>query len=52
MTRLLAFLQSLGPAGAIANARVLLDQKRREERQVALVLAHLAPSGDAHPRVA
>ena len=35
MPTLLRLLQSLGPAGAVANAAELLDERRREDRLVA-----------------
>jgi len=41
MTRLLSFLRSLGPAGAAANAKVLLDERRREDRVVRAAARHL-----------
>lgn len=52
MASVLEILRSLGPSGAAANARVLLDERRREERVVEAVARQLAPSGDASPRVA
>lgn len=35
MPTLLRLLRSLGPAGATANATVLLEQRRREDQLVA-----------------
>jgi len=32
MPTLLRFLRSLGPSGAVANAAVLLDERRLEDR--------------------
>jgi hypothetical protein len=43
MPRLLEFLRSLGPSGAAANARVLLEQRRREDRDVEAVARRFAP---------
>jgi hypothetical protein len=42
MPRLLEFLRSLGPSGATANARVLLEQRRREDRVVEAVARQFA----------
>jgi hypothetical protein len=41
MTTVLTFLRSLGPSGAVANAAVLLDERRHEERIVQSVVHHL-----------
>ena len=43
MTTLLQLLRSLGPAGAVANAAVLLDQRRDEDRVVSAVARKLEP---------
>jgi hypothetical protein len=42
MTRLIEFLRSLGPAGAVANAKALLDERRREDRVVRAAARHIA----------
>ena len=52
MTRLLEILRSLGPSGAVANARVLLDERRREDRIVRSVVMHLAPASTSASRAA
>ena len=44
MPRLLEFLRSLGPSGAAANANVLLEQRRREDRVVEAVARQFAPA--------
>jgi hypothetical protein len=41
MTRLLSFLRSLGPAGAAANAKVLLDERRRQDLVVRAAARHV-----------
>jgi hypothetical protein len=50
MSRLLELVRSLGNAGAVANARVLLDERRREDR-VVQSLARRVPVPDV-PAVA
>lgn len=39
--RLTTFLRSLGPAGAVANARAVLDERRREDWAVDGLLLRL-----------
>ena len=52
MTRLLEILRSLGPSGAVANARELLDERRREDRLVRSVAMRLAPATTSRTRAA
>jgi hypothetical protein len=44
MTTLLRLLRSLGPAGAVANAAALLDERRHEDRVVESVARKLEPA--------
>jgi hypothetical protein len=49
MTTLLRVLRSLGPAGAVANAASLLDERRHEDRIVREV-ARRVGTADLEPR--
>jgi hypothetical protein len=50
MSRLVAFVWSLGAEGAARNARVLLDERTRERRAVEALAATMARA-PAGPRV-
>ena len=52
MTRLLEIMRSLGNAGAVANARVLLDERRREDWLVRTLARRLAVPDAAATRAA
>lgn len=49
MPSLTAIIASLGTAGAVANARAVLEQRDREELAVEHLLTRLAqPDGEEH----
>ena len=52
MTRFLDLIRSLGNAGAVANAQVLLDERRREDWEVRSLLRRITPAAPVAARAA